>query len=597
VRFLLTGIPSTSRALRLPWANKVPGWYVQDDAWLLRRVTTSRKHHQTRARRADVGDQRHGLRDWRDARGRSMMYGMTHPQNETARYRFGHPLKRWVVGLVVVTFALIAGCPLAFAQDEDSVEITYDYDYDADTDPSALDDFDEPLGPYGVWVMDPTYGRVWVPSSGVVGDDFTPYRSHGRWAVSTSGDWVWVSDFNWGYIPFHYGRWVFTSARGWVWIPGRVYAPAWVTWRTGAGVGYVGWAPAPPTYVWFGGVAVGFYGSVGVPWWYCNSRYFFSPGWRTYIVRNPARVRRIHARTRVYDRYHGRHHRRPATGRARRPAKGSASRPTQPRSGSAVRYGVPKSPSFKEAGIDRKYAPKKRVEPNRKAMSLRRPVISNRKVRSKRSSSLAGSRRTSPMKRSGTIKPRSSTIKPRRTMGSSSSRSRVQVQRRPSRSRVPSRSLRRPRTNLTPSRRSLPSRGYKPPRSHQPQRGYHPQRGYQPSRQYRAPSRSSSPRSPSQTARPRTRSSYPGYSGPKTYRRRGYTTRPSTRSSRSYRPRTPNTTRRNRSYRPRSSTRSSSRAPSRSSSKRSRSTRKSSSSSSRSRVRSSSSSRSRSRRR
>ncbi len=31
---------------------------------------------------------------------------------------------------------------------------------------------------------------------------------------------------------------------GWVWVPGNVWAPAWVSWRTANS--YVGWAPLPP---------------------------------------------------------------------------------------------------------------------------------------------------------------------------------------------------------------------------------------------------------------------------------------------------------------------------------------------------------------
>jgi hypothetical protein len=78
-----------------------------------------------------------------------------------------------------------------------------------DTDPSALSDFRSTLDPYGTWTEDPTYGTVWVPSPTVVGSDFTPYVSAGHWAYDD--DYVWVSDYQWGWAPFHYGRWVWAG--------------------------------------------------------------------------------------------------------------------------------------------------------------------------------------------------------------------------------------------------------------------------------------------------------------------------------------------------------------------------------------------------
>jgi hypothetical protein len=139
----------------------------------------------------------------------------------------------------------------------------------ADTDPSALTDFRSTLDPYGAWQDDPTYGTVWVPSQDVVGSDFTPYVSAGHWTYDD--EYTWVSDYDWGWAPFHYGRWVYASPYGWGWIPGRRYAGAWVSWRYGYGdYAYVGWGPMAPTWGWRGGIAVGFgfvprtaYGFVG----------------------------------------------------------------------------------------------------------------------------------------------------------------------------------------------------------------------------------------------------------------------------------------------------------------------------------------------
>ena len=110
-------------------------------------------------------------------------------------------------------------------------------------DPAAYRDFQDTLAPYGQWVETAQYGQVWQPSAAVVGSDFSPYYSGGRWQLTDYG-WTWVSDYNWGWAPFHYGRWITLGGQGWAWVPGRVWGPAWVHWRTGGG--YAGWAPLPP---------------------------------------------------------------------------------------------------------------------------------------------------------------------------------------------------------------------------------------------------------------------------------------------------------------------------------------------------------------
>jgi len=179
------------------------------------------------------------------------------------------------------------------AQNGSTVVVEY-----ADTDPRALTDFRAPLEPYGTWVDDGTYGTVWVPRADVVGSDFAPYVSNGHWTYAD--DYVWVSDYSWGAIPFHYGRWVWIADRGWSWIPGRQYRGAWVSWRTGPdGYGYVGWAPMAPSWYWMGG-------SVYYPTYYPPAPYVFcltgdlfhaSVGGR--IVRGPA-VATIGAGTTAY---------------------------------------------------------------------------------------------------------------------------------------------------------------------------------------------------------------------------------------------------------------------------------------------------------
>jgi hypothetical protein len=167
----------------------------------------------------------------------------------------------------------------------------------ADTDPSALTDFRSALEPYGTWTDDATYGSVWVPASDVVGPDFTPYVSDGHWAYGD--DYVWVSDYAWGWAPFHYGRWTYLPQRSaWGWIPGRTYAGAWVSWRSGYD-GYVGWAAMPPTWGWRGGQAVGIGAVPPAAYTFCATNNLFAPGLVGHTVQGPM-VAQIAAHTSPY---------------------------------------------------------------------------------------------------------------------------------------------------------------------------------------------------------------------------------------------------------------------------------------------------------
>ncbi len=167
-----------------------------------------------------------------------------------------------------------------------------------DTDPSAVTDFHPVLDSHGSWVEDPKYGTIWVPSTAVVGADFVPYRTGGHWAYGD--DYVWVSDYDWGWAPFHYGRWAFLDNGGWGWIPGRVYAPAWVTWRTGApGFGFVGWAPLAPTWGWRAGAVVTFGFPVVPRFSYCANVDLFNHGLATRVLVG-ARVAQAEVGTKVW---------------------------------------------------------------------------------------------------------------------------------------------------------------------------------------------------------------------------------------------------------------------------------------------------------
>ena len=114
----------------------------------------------------------------------------------------------------------------------------------------------EDLDPYGDWIDDREYGRLWTPR--VVVSDWAPYR-YGHWAQVQPWGWTWIDDAAWGFAPFHYGRWVYVSHRSrWAWWPGPyvrrpVYAPALVAWFNRPGVNIsiasgpaVGWVPLGP---------------------------------------------------------------------------------------------------------------------------------------------------------------------------------------------------------------------------------------------------------------------------------------------------------------------------------------------------------------
>ena len=102
-------------------------------------------------------------------------------------------------------------------------------------------DFYEPLSSQGSWVVVGSYGRCWRPTR--VEGGWRPY-ANGNWRRTDAG-WYWVSDEPWGWATYHYGRWDWTVEFGWIWVPHTQWAPAWVSWRQGAG--YVGWAPLPPS--------------------------------------------------------------------------------------------------------------------------------------------------------------------------------------------------------------------------------------------------------------------------------------------------------------------------------------------------------------
>jgi hypothetical protein len=185
---------------------------------------------------------------------------------------------------IVMACVICATATFARAQPApEEVEVPAQPDDYADTDPSALSDFRAPLAPYGSWVDDPTYGTVWIPHRAIVGAAFVPYQTAGHWALD-GNDYVWVSDYPWGWLPFHYGRWVFIDGTGWAWIPGREYAPAWVDWSVADDYDYVGWYPTPPDFIWWGGIAVGLAVVPSVDFFFCPTPFLFDDHVHRHVV-------------------------------------------------------------------------------------------------------------------------------------------------------------------------------------------------------------------------------------------------------------------------------------------------------------------------
>ena len=130
------------------------------------------------------------------------------------------------------------------------------------------------LNQHGSWLVSGEYGRVWQPREYT--REWNPYHD-GHW-VDTDMGWAWVSDYPWGSLPYHYGTWVVDPRYGWVWIPGEVWAPSWVVFRTGPD--HIGWAPVPPGFS--VGVSIGF--ATPSSFIYVSSRDFLAPDLRRAII-------------------------------------------------------------------------------------------------------------------------------------------------------------------------------------------------------------------------------------------------------------------------------------------------------------------------
>ena len=115
--------------------------------------------------------------------------------------------------------------------------------YDDGYDPQAYTQFQSELAPYGDWIDDASYGRVWTPNDVArrqrlhallhgrpLGADRVRLDLGVRLELGLGAVSLWPLDHR---VRLRLG-----------WVPGTMWGPAWVAWRYGGGC--VGWAALPP---------------------------------------------------------------------------------------------------------------------------------------------------------------------------------------------------------------------------------------------------------------------------------------------------------------------------------------------------------------
>lgn len=155
--------------------------------------------------------------------------------------------------------AIDEGYGYQYDEGDGSYEGSYPPDGDDPTQPSADPadpnyafgdvsdvEIDATLEASGEWIEDEDYGRVWLPYTTVVGGDFTPYDSSGDWVYTDAG-WSFQSDFDWGWLAFHFGRWTMFDDDRWGWVPDHTWGASWCDWRHDGNNNVVGWRPQAPS--------------------------------------------------------------------------------------------------------------------------------------------------------------------------------------------------------------------------------------------------------------------------------------------------------------------------------------------------------------
>jgi hypothetical protein len=183
-------------------------------------------------------------------------------------------------------------------QDDYYEDDYYEDDYYGEQGDVSYETFYDELSPHGNWIEYPGHGYVWQPR---MSNDFRPYYSGGHWVWNDRHGWVWVSDYDWGWAPFHYGRWFQDPYYGWLWVPGYEWSGAWVTWRDGGD--YYGWAPIRP------GISININFNIGgyhppVDWWvFTPRRYILYRNVHNHCIDYRRNVTIIHNTT-IINNYH-----------------------------------------------------------------------------------------------------------------------------------------------------------------------------------------------------------------------------------------------------------------------------------------------------
>lgn len=195
-------------------------------------------------------------------------------------------LRSMLAGTALAALALVAaaevGAPGIVVPAAAAVDLSFNVFYDQ-------------LGQYGDWVR---YDNDYVFIPGQMRDGWRPY-TQGHWVYTKRYGWTWASDEPFGWATYHYGRWGYAEDIGWYWVPGKRWAPAWVSWRRSND--YVVWAPLPPSRH-GGGIDVSINVNVGdIPdyyWVAVPTRRFLAPDLRVDIVNDDQRIRQVVHETR-----------------------------------------------------------------------------------------------------------------------------------------------------------------------------------------------------------------------------------------------------------------------------------------------------------
>ncbi len=183
---------------------------------------------------------------------------------------YGVNARGWVVGCGTT----VDGKGAAFVAVPKSLEVSTSR---RSPEPKAdsYDAFYTQLSKEGEWREAGAYGYVFRPKIAANSGDWRPYRD-GHWLNTDSG-WYWESSESFAWATYHYGGWISIDGVGWCWVPGRHWAPSWVSWRRGDDC--VGWAPLPPEAVCIEGNSVEVTPA-------CDASYGIGPGAYTFIGYN-----------------------------------------------------------------------------------------------------------------------------------------------------------------------------------------------------------------------------------------------------------------------------------------------------------------------